>query len=284
VAQARMFLAGSCLSRDECERAISLPLERALALEPALGAAYAVRGRFRAIWRWDWAGAAPDFDRAVELSPADPYVRAMHAAYLSRCARHREAMAEAERAVELDPLNPFVLSGALAASYFARDYDATVAWSRRMREADPRHKLGYYYVAMVEVQRRDFDGALAQLRRPELAGDTQGEYDVLWIEALAGRPAAAVAFIESACGSAPSAGARASDGVCRRPIATARMFAALGDKDRALSQLESALARHWINLELIAVQPEWDSLRDEPRFRAVLRAIGLPQALEAAPR
>ena len=52
-------------------------------------------------------------------------------------------------------------------------------------------------------------------------------------------------------------------------------YAALGDKDRALQALEKAFAERepmaWLN-----VDPEWDSIRADPRFQDLVRRVGLP--------
>jgi serine/threonine-protein kinase len=56
-----------------------------------------------------------------------------------------------------------------------------------------------------------------------------------------------------------------------------RVYAALGDKDRALTWLETAYEErdHW--LTITNVDPSFDSLRGEPRFRAILAKIRSPK-------
>jgi hypothetical protein len=55
----------------------------------------------------------------------------------------------------------------------------------------------------------------------------------------------------------------------------ATIYAGLGEKDQALTSLEKAYADRSVLLASIGVEPEFDSLRSEPRFAALLREIGL---------
>jgi len=56
----------------------------------------------------------------------------------------------------------------------------------------------------------------------------------------------------------------------------ARAYAASGDKERALTWLERAYEERDGWLTLAKVDPTFDALREEPRFRAVLTKMGLP--------
>ena len=55
------------------------------------------------------------------------------------------------------------------------------------------------------------------------------------------------------------------------------IYAALGDKDKALAELEKAFAERDWELHGLKVDPLMDSLRDEPRFKEMLKRLNLPQ-------
>ncbi|HEY3744419.1 MAG TPA: hypothetical protein VGL53_31465 [Bryobacteraceae bacterium] len=59
--------------------------------------------------------------------------------------------------------------------------------------------------------------------------------------------------------------------------ALASVYAALGDKNRALDALEQALSERSFFLDFIKSDPEMDSLRPEPRFQEVVRRMNFPQ-------
>ena len=62
-------------------------------------------------------------------------------------------------------------------------------------------------------------------------------------------------------------------GRCNSVIAYA--YAALGEKDEAFAFLESALQTRESQVIYLKVNPEADPLRDDPRFGALLRRVGL---------
>ena len=48
----------------------------------------------------------------------------------------------------------------------------------------------------------------------------------------------------------------------------------LGERDRALGWLEKALDERSSQMCFLRVEPLWDSLRPDPRFREVLKQVG----------
>ena len=62
------------------------------------------------------------------------------------------------------------------------------------------------------------------------------------------------------------------------PFQEATIYVALGEHDRAVDLLERAVRdRAWL-VQLLKVEPNFDPLREQPRFRALLRKVGLVEA------
>ncbi|MBA3599764.1 MAG: hypothetical protein H0W45_00785 [Acidobacteria bacterium] len=61
------------------------------------------------------------------------------------------------------------------------------------------------------------------------------------------------------------------------PKELALLPGALGDRDAAFLLLEKACVERDPNLPFIAVSPDYDDLRSDPRFTDLLRRVGLPQ-------
>ncbi len=59
------------------------------------------------------------------------------------------------------------------------------------------------------------------------------------------------------------------------PYLFALVYAGLGDKDQTFAQLEKAFQDRSFFLIWLKVEPQFDSLRDDPRFQDLLRRIGL---------
>jgi hypothetical protein len=59
------------------------------------------------------------------------------------------------------------------------------------------------------------------------------------------------------------------------PVSAASIYAGLGDKDRALTYLEEAVEARNTSVPLRTLNPEFNSIRTEPRFQALLRNMGI---------
>jgi hypothetical protein len=59
-------------------------------------------------------------------------------------------------------------------------------------------------------------------------------------------------------------------------VRIAEVYAKLGDRGQALTYLEKGLAEHSGDMVFINVEPGFDSIRDDPRFKALIRRVGFP--------
>lgn len=69
---------------------------------------------------------------------------------------------------------------------------------------------------------------------------------------------------------------RAAEGGYVSPLDFARAYAQLGDRTRSLAYLDGALADQSPGLAFLRVDSAWDAVRDDPRFLATLKKVGLP--------
>ena len=63
------------------------------------------------------------------------------------------------------------------------------------------------------------------------------------------------------------------------PVVFTVAFTSLGEKEKALDYLELAYEKKADNLTLIAVDPFFDPLREEPRFKTILKKMNFPQLI-----
>ena len=59
------------------------------------------------------------------------------------------------------------------------------------------------------------------------------------------------------------------------PFNQAVLSGELGDREKSLTYLEQAFRVHDVNLYTVTCDPELDFLHGEPRFQAIVKAIGL---------
>ena len=62
-----------------------------------------------------------------------------------------------------------------------------------------------------------------------------------------------------------------------QPYTLALIYVGLGDKEEALNWLEKQMSGRSETANTYAVAPELDDLRDDPRFKAMLKRMNLPE-------
>ncbi|HEY5623398.1 MAG TPA: tetratricopeptide repeat protein [Gammaproteobacteria bacterium] len=147
--------------RQNAEPAIA----RALELDSSMGEAYASRAFIRTMFAGDFAGADPDYRRAIELSPN--YAAGYHwysIALAFGLGQIDEAIEIGEKALELDPLS-LIISTDLAVIWSLTDnIDRTRELLRRSVEIDPSFAKTYWRLAQLEISAGRISEGLRLLR------------------------------------------------------------------------------------------------------------------------
>lgn len=251
----------------------SLPKEeaaarKAVALDDSLPEAHLALGSALFLNRWDWAGADREITRALDLDPhfAEAWhFRAKMAAALNR---PEQTIVDEKRATELDPFErPFALS---LAYLTARQYHAAAAAASERLEALPNdpnlHLLLSYAYIRLGREKEAVEELAVQL---QLEGDAPAAATLRQTYRHSGYPGVVRQHLASLI-SARSAGRYVS------PARLASAYATLGDRENTLASLEAGLAERSPLLLWIQNDPDFDFVHADPRFRAIIRRVGLP--------
>lgn len=246
-------------------RAVTL---KALALDPDLAEGHALLARIHFQYDWDWRGTETEFKQAIELNPNLPNTYSLYSFFLQAMGRNQEAIAAAHHAVELDPLSAVSVSDEGRALYRARQFDKAIASYQRALELDPDFPPALSRIVEVYEQEQRYDEALAYVRKFQQMPGRQrsGLRQLARVYARMGKRREALAVL----GELQKTGELPSDG-----STMAAIYAALGDRDRAMDTLERGFQAHSI-LAFVLANPELDSLRSDPRFQQLRRRLGLP--------
>jgi TolB-like protein/DNA-binding winged helix-turn-helix (wHTH) protein/Tfp pilus assembly protein PilF len=212
----------------------------------------------------DWASAEHEYKRALELNPNYAGAHAGYAGFLSNFERHAEAATEARLAHELDPLS---LSGKLGvgrALMLARRFDEAIEYFQQLNQAEPDRGPVHFFFGLTLSYKHKYAEAMAEFAKDKsLIGTSPGIFRAAVI-ARAGKPDEARKLLEQVKAAGDYSPAEMAIG-----------YLALGEKDEALALLERAYQERDIQLQFLRVDPDYDDIRDDPRFQDLLRRIGL---------
>jgi TolB-like protein/Tfp pilus assembly protein PilF len=243
--------------------------KKALELDDSLAEAHASFGLLATI-ELDLERALSELERAVQLK--SNYATAHHwlaLAYMT-LGRFDPAIAEGKRAIELDPLSLIINADCSWLYICARRYDEAEAQARKALEIDPRFFLAHHYLGLVLQLKGRLDEAIAEFQKSfELNGDPYSLAMLGHAYARKGQKEEAQKVL-----------ARLKEGGKTRdtPYAMALVYLALGEKDRAIDELERGYREGETNyLFVIKVDPLLDDLRGDPRFEALVQKVVSPK-------
>ena len=247
--------------------------KRALEIDPTLSEAHAAMAYSLALYDWNWTEAEREFKRAIDLDPKNSLAHVRFAiCYYLPTGRMDQAIKEDELAVELEPLN--LVNGAnLVWMYMAagRNADA-LAQGKKVYELEPDFILGRYLLGLTYNNNRMYREAI-ELAEKTLQADPNNQLMLQvagYAYARLGRRDDAKAII------ARFKEISKTQYVISFFVAT--IYAGLGEKDNAFSELETGFKeRDWRMSALLKMEPMIEPLRDDPRYKEMLKRLNLPE-------
>jgi TolB-like protein/DNA-binding winged helix-turn-helix (wHTH) protein/Tfp pilus assembly protein PilF len=248
----------------------------ALALDYALAEPHTYLGFTNAHWKFDWPDAEREFRKGLAFSPNSSTVHLYYAhSYLIPLGRHKEAIAEIKRALQLDP-HSTVMQSYLGRSYLlARRYDEAVAQFKRVADADPAFVINHVRLAHLYAHLGRYQDAISEEIKARELSDKDVKHADEYGRALAeayrsGGPRGYWLKQLAVTDKDPN-----PPETYVTPFGRAIIYAELGDKDNALAALHRAYVQRDLLMTELAITPEFDFLRQEPRYKSLLQTIGL---------
>ena len=242
---------------------------KALELDPELGEVNASLAWIAMWYDRDWTAAESHFLKAIRMKPDYPEAHLWYGNLLGCMGRADESIREMRKGKELEPLEPAPPTHVGWALYFARRFDESIEEHRRVIAADPDFSLSYLWMPMSLLAKGLWGEAIAAAQKfVELSGGSVIGLSLLGSAyGLAGMKAEALKILEQL------------DGLPKDryvgPIFRAMVWIGLGEKNKALENLEKAYEGRESCMAWLKVWPIFDSLRSEPRFQAVLKKMNL---------
>ncbi|HYM78283.1 MAG TPA: winged helix-turn-helix domain-containing protein [Candidatus Dormibacteraeota bacterium] len=246
--------------------------ERATELDPNFSDARATLG----ILKWqpylEWRGAEEDLRRAIELNWNNAFARGALCNLLVVLGRTEEGLRECKIAQQLDPNN----DNSSLSLFHARDYDGSIAVIRMFLQKDPNNGQLHCYLFGPYFQKKMEKEAFDEMAQCwSLFGLSQAAENMRHAFAISGYRGAARQWAREVEHLQETKQAYL-------PGNLAEAYTILGDKDRALYWLNQAYEhREMVSVDggvfFLGSDPMYDPLRSDPRFKDLLRRVGLPQ-------
>jgi serine/threonine protein kinase len=242
---------------------------KALEIDDNLAEAHTALAAIQVPFEFDWVAAEKGFKRAIELNPNYATAHQWYAECLSSLGRHEEAMAEIQRAKELDPLSLIIQSAEAVFLYIDRQYDLAIEQCHKVLEMDPTYLAAHLFLMWSYEAKGMHDDALSEtIKVARLWGlDDQILEELQNAYFQQGMKGVHQAFIEISEN-------EISQGEYVAAYEIALQYALIDDKEKAFEWLEKAYEERSGRMSYLFVEPQFDSIRSDPRFKELLRKIG----------
>jgi serine/threonine protein kinase/Tfp pilus assembly protein PilF len=248
-------------------------LDRAFALDDNNGEAFAVRAELKFGRENDPAGAERDYQRALQLSPRNPVILKDYYSYLLTKARMDEALSVAKLINEIDPLDLWGYWSLGVAYYCLRRYDDSISSYQIALEFNPEFFPAHGYSVFTYLAQGQYEkarDAVEYLNQPSSPGAYSNYHFLrLLIEASVGNMEEAEKWRKAMDDYSVKQYQLSGE-----PIYYAAYYAALGDRDRTLGELNKILAERPNGPVAHLYWHFFDKYRSDPEFVAFFKKVG----------
>jgi len=241
---------------------------KSMEIDDTLAEAYVSIGLVKYRFDWDWSGAEKDFKKAIRFNASYATAHQWYGAFLRDMGRFDEALAEYIRALELDPIS-LPINTSLGRNFqVARQYNQAIEQCKKALEIDSNFPWAHCVLAQAYLQKSMFEEAISEFQKAANLSDWSVEYlsQLAHAYAVSGNRNKALKIIEELN--------RCSKESYVSEFRIALIYTGLGEKDKVFECLEKAHKERNADLVELRVEPRFNSLRSDPRFRALLKKMG----------
>lgn len=243
-------------------------VNRALELDPQLPEAHISLAISLMLNEWDWKNSEKEFKLGIKLNPNYATGRHWYAEWLLYNRKFEEAFREISAAVELDPLSQGILKDMGIHFYYTRQYDEAIEIAQKTLDLDPGFVPVHRLLSLCYQAKGWHDKAIAE---NQIWGTMTGnviktDIALAHLYAASGRTLESKSIAERI--EPHQLGSNDFRGM-------ALVSAALGDHAQALDWLEKSFERHEESLCSLNIDPKFDALHQEIRFKKLVKKLGL---------
>ncbi|MGH2646523.1 MAG: TPR end-of-group domain-containing protein, partial [Ginsengibacter sp.] len=242
---------------------------KALSLDSTLSEALTTIGWIQSSFEYDWAGSKITLEKAIASDPNNAQAHLFYGNHLQYTRENAEkGISEVKKAIQLDPLNGrfnWVLGRNY---YFARKYDSAYIQLKKEIDLHPNDAAAIAYMVLDLVAKKQFAQAFELINR---MGHGTSKYFFYkeqftsYVYAASGDTTRARSELNKVLKEDPG----------MSPYILAGTYIQLKDYNKALTSLERAYDIRDIGMYYFLVDPGLDPIRNEPRFKEILKKMRL---------
>lgn len=238
---------------------------KALEIDSSLAEAHSALADMKYCYDWDWKAAEEEFKRSFALNPNYAVAHLSYGQFLGKLGRFDEAREEFKLAQKLDPLSLIIRSiGALYLSHSGQ-HDPAIEELEEVLKMDPNFGPARRYLRDTLLRKYLAKGLYKEAI--EVCQESNSQFGKAVVYARMGRKIEAKKILDDFIAQ--------SEKEPNLTYSIARLFFALEDRDQGFQWLEKAYEYKHRSLSFLKIDPDFISVRDDPRFLAMLRKVGL---------
>jgi len=239
---------------------------KALELDKDLPDAHALMGLLLLQQDHDFAGCEREIKRAIELNPNYAEGHRRNGIRLFYLGQFDAALSEYGKALDLDPLSNLTNFNYAQTFVFAGRYDEAEAQIQKNLKMDPGFALFHAQLAILNRLRGNYAAAVEESAK---TSELQNHPDSARLKRDAFTKGGWLGYLRALVTDLEHNKSN--------PYAVATAYVELGEKDKALAALEDVYKAHSNFIGYFKIDPQLNPLRDDPRFKALLKKSGFSQ-------
>ena len=242
--------------------------QKALSLDSTLTEAWTTIGFIQSHFEYDWNAAKILFEKIIKSDPNYPTAHLYYGNVLLTLGKTDEAFAETKKALALDPLSGVINYVLGRDFYLSKKYDSAIIQLRKNLNLNPKFINSYVPLGEAYAQKKMYADAInAFSKLPKVTWDlgSNGLLFLSYTYYLSGDPTNGKILFNQV----------SKQDLLAAPYYTAYVYLSMHNFNEALNQLEYAYQIRAIHMPFITDDPMLDALRNEPRFKAIIKKLNL---------
>jgi len=253
----------AAMPEDEAYRKAIAAARKAIELDSTLPEAHNSLAFDLFFGALDRSGAEQEFQTALKLNPNCELAHHWYATYLMTVGRPQEALEQIETARRLNSSSTAILADKGLILYIAGHTEEAIALLKQIEKSEPTFVSSHRYLATIDLMARDYHGYLEESRHVARLSGNETERSIVDAAAKGYRNGGSARMFNAMLDEQRKWYNKGQFPAYR----IAETYSLLGQKEQALAFLRLSLERHESALAGIMVDPQLNSLHDDPSYR-----------------